>query len=216
MWYRLKSIFLHLYLTWGVVLCGLREVKQFSCDVFFFNTQSWRTQPSFGHYCVSMHTNLFKILCFSCRGKSRDIVYQRICLFLWLIFTQHGLFYIQLTVFSALSRLTDLGIYDITRCRIWLLTIFHIPYIHFQPELRKVTSQKWYLSFFVQYISNRTSVEQSIYFRQSNFVPWCKYGSYWQCFLYQRLRQTRWLRISYCKFPQVFTIRSWLDLLGLV
>ena len=98
-----------------------------------------------------MHTNLFKILCFSCQGKSRDIVYQRICLLLWLIFAQHGLFEIQLTVFSAPSRLTDLGIYDITWCGIWLLTIFHIPYIHFQRELRKVTSPKWYLSFFVQY-----------------------------------------------------------------
>ena len=30
-----------------------------------------------------MHTNLFRILCFSCQGKSRDIVYQRRCLFLW-------------------------------------------------------------------------------------------------------------------------------------
>ena len=53
---------------------------------------------------------------------------------------------------SAFSRLTDLGIYDITRCGILLLTIFHIPYIHFQRELRKVTSPKWYLSFFVQYM----------------------------------------------------------------
>ena len=58
---------------------------------FLFNTQSWRTLPFFGHYCVPMHTNLFKILCFSCQGKSRVIVYQRICLFLWLIFAQHGL-----------------------------------------------------------------------------------------------------------------------------
>ena len=88
-----------------------------------------------------MHTNSLKIFCFSCQGKSRDIVYQRICLFLWLIFAQHGLFEIQLTVYSALSRLTDLGIYDITRCGIWLLTIFHIPFIHFQRELRKVHHQ---------------------------------------------------------------------------
>ena len=53
-------------------MCGestrLREVKQFSCDVFFFNTQSWRPLPSFGLYCVPMHTHLFKILCFSCSG----------------------------------------------------------------------------------------------------------------------------------------------------
>ena len=142
-----------------ITLCGessrLREVKQFSCDVFFFHTQSWRTLSSFGHYCVPMHTNLFKILCFSCRRKSRDIVYQRICLFLWLIFAQHGLFEIQLTVYSALSRLTDLGIYDITRCGIWLLTIFHIPYIHFQPELRKITSPKWYLSFLFSIVTHR-------------------------------------------------------------
>ena len=145
-----------------ITLCGestrLREVKQFSCDVFFFNTQSWRTVPSFGHYCVPMHTNLLKILWFSCQGKSRDIVYQRICLFLWLIFAQHGLFEIQLSVYSALSRLTDLGIYDITRCGIWLLTIFHIPYIHFQRDLRKVTSPKWYLSFFVQYTLDWSSL----------------------------------------------------------
>ena len=102
----------------------------------------------------------FKILCFSCQGKSRDIVYQRICLFVWLIFAQHGLFEIQLTVYTALSRLTDLGIYDITRCGIWLLTIFHIPYIQFQRELRKVTSPKWYLSFLFsiyQYLSRRLS-----------------------------------------------------------
>ena len=90
-------------------------------------------------------------------GKSRDIVYQRICLFLLLIFAQHWLFEIQLTVYSALSRLTDLGIYDVTRCGIWLLTIFHIPYIHLQRELRNVTSPKWYLSFFVQY----TKINQS-------------------------------------------------------
>ena len=96
--------------------------------------------------------------CFSFQGKSRDIVFQRICLFLWLIFAQHGLFEIQLTVYSALSRLTDLGIYDITRCGIWLLTIFHIPYIHFQRELRKVTSPKWYLSFFVQYTCFRSII----------------------------------------------------------
>ena len=113
----------------------------------FFNTQPLRTLPSFGHYCFPMHTNLFKILCFSCQGKSRDIVYQRICLFLWLRFAQHGSFEIQLTVYSALLRLTDLylGIYE---CGIWLLIIFHIPYIHFQRELRKVTSPKWYLPFF--------------------------------------------------------------------
>ena len=47
----------------------------------------------------------------------------------------------------SLSRLTDLGIYYITRCGICLLTIYHIPYIHFQRELRKVTSPKIYLSF---------------------------------------------------------------------
>ena len=110
-----------------------------------------------------MHTNLFKILCFSCQGKSRDVIYQCICLFLWLIFAQHGLFEIQLTVYSAFSRLTDLGIYDITRCWIWLLTIFHIPYIHFQWELRKVTSPKWYLSFFVQYTILRYFLEFANY-----------------------------------------------------
>ena len=43
------------------------------------------------------HTNFFNILCFSCQGKSRDIVYQRACLFSWLIFAKHGLFGIQIT-----------------------------------------------------------------------------------------------------------------------
>ena len=37
-----------------------------------------------------MHTNFFNILCFSCQGESRDIVYQRTCLFSWLIFAKHG------------------------------------------------------------------------------------------------------------------------------
>ena len=76
---------------------------------------------------------------------------KRSCWFSWLIFVQHGLYGILLTLYSALSRLTDHGIYYITRCRIWLLTIFHILCIHFQQELRKVTPPKWYLSFFVQY-----------------------------------------------------------------
>ena len=87
-----------------------------------------------------------------CAFPVRDIVYQRICLFLCLMFAQQRLFEIQLTVYSALSHLTDLGMYYKTRCRTWLLTLFHIPYIHFQRELRKVTSPKVYLSFFVQYI----------------------------------------------------------------
>ena len=56
-----------------ITLCGeitrWRQVKQFSCEVFFLNSQSWRTLASFGHYCVPMHTNLFKILCFSYQGK---------------------------------------------------------------------------------------------------------------------------------------------------
>ena len=105
---------------------------------------------TFAFQCIRICSIFF---CFFCQGKSRDIVYQRIWLFLWLIFAQHGLFFkIKLTVYSALSRFTDLGINDITRCGIWLLTIFHIPYIHFQRELRKVTSPKWYISFFVQYI----------------------------------------------------------------
>ena len=132
-----------------------RQGKQFSCEVFFFNAQSWRTLASFGLYCAfQYHMNLFKILCYSYQGKSRDIVYRRICLFCWLMFSQHGLFEIQLTVYSALSNLTDLGICCITRCGIWLLTIFHIPNIHFQRELRKVTSPKLYLSFFMFSIYN--------------------------------------------------------------
>ena len=135
-----------------ILFCGeitrWRKLKQFSCDVFFVNTHSWRTLASFGYSCVPMHTNFFNILCFSCQGKSRDIVYQRTCLFSWLIFAKHGLFGIQLTAYSARSRLTYHRIYYIIRWGIWLLTIFHIPYIHFQRELRKITSPKWYLSFF--------------------------------------------------------------------
>ena len=109
------------------------------------------TLPSFGHSCVPMNPTLFNILWFSCQGTSRDIVYQRSCWFSWLIFVQHGLYGILLTLYSVLSRLTDHEIYYITRCRIWLLTIFHVSFIHFQRELRKVTPPKWYLSFFVQY-----------------------------------------------------------------
>ena len=135
---------------------------------FFFNAGSWRILASVWHYCVPIHTHLFKILCFSYQGKSRDIVYQCIGLFFWLIFAQHGLFVIQLTVFSALSLLTDLGIYYITRCRIWLLTIFHIPYVHFQRQLRKVTSPKLYLSFFVQY----TNVYMSCKFNLPSSQCW--------------------------------------------
>ena len=52
------------------------------------------------------------------------------------------------TVYSAPPHLTNHGIYYITRCGIWLLTIFHIPYFNFQLELRKVTPPKLYLSFF--------------------------------------------------------------------
>ena len=36
-----------------------------------------------------------------------------------------------------------------------------------------------------------------------NFFPWFKYKSHWQWCPYQRLWQTRWLRISYRQFPLV-------------
>ena len=123
--------------------------------VFPFVIHSRRTLPSFGHSCVRINTNFFNILGFSCQEKSRDIVYQRTGLFPWSIFVENGLFGIILTVFSALSRLTDHDIYYITRCRIWLLTIFHIPYIHFQRELRKVTPPKLYLSFLYNYLKQQ-------------------------------------------------------------
>ena len=115
----------------------------------FLFQRSVMTNPSscWTILCSNTYDFFFKIFCFSYQGKSRDIVYQRICLFWCIIFAQYGRFEIQLTVYSALSLLTDLGIYYITRCVIWLLTIFHIPYIHFQRELRKVTSPKLYLSF---------------------------------------------------------------------
>ena len=54
--------------------------------------------------------------------------------------------------------LTDHGIYHITRCGIWLLTIFHIPYIYFPRKLRKVIPPKVYLSFFVQYRISTLSI----------------------------------------------------------
>ena len=122
-------------LSWTCLVSGLLNFEHPS--VLFF----------LRHSCVPMHTNLFNILCFSCQGKSRDIVYQRTCLSSWFIFAKHGLFGIQLTVYSAPSRLTDHGIYYIIWCGIWLFIIFHIQYIHFQRELRKVTSLKLYLSF---------------------------------------------------------------------
>ena len=143
----------------NIKLCGeitlKRKTKQFLCEFSFFDTHPWRTLPCFGHYCAPMNTNLLNILWFSCQGKSRDIVNQPTCRIVWLIFAQHGLFGILLTVYSAPSRLTDHGIYYITRCGIWLLTIFHIPYIYLLRKLRKVIPPKWYLSFFVQYTSFR-------------------------------------------------------------
>ena len=55
---------------------------------------------------------------------------------------------------------------------------------------------------FLKYIHG-TSVEQSKSFRQRNFFHWFKYDRYWQWCSYQRLRQTRWLRISYHQFSLV-------------
>ena len=79
-----------------VTLCGWvtrwGKIKQFLCEFFFVNTHSWRTLAFFEHFCVLMHTNLFNILCFSCQGKSRDIVYQRTCLFSGFLLAKHGLF----------------------------------------------------------------------------------------------------------------------------
>ena len=54
---------------------------------------------------------------------------------------------------------------------------------------------KW---IFHTYIS---SLEQIKYFRQRNFFPRFKYKSYWHWHSYQRLRQMRWIRISYRQFP---------------
>ena len=124
-----------------------------------------------------MNTNLFNILWFSCQGKSRDIIYQSSCLFSWWIFVQHGLFGILLTAYSALSRLTDYGIYSITRCGLSMLTIFHFPDIHLQRELRNVTPPKLYLSFF------------------SVYDPICNYVLYLLGFL-KMLRLTKWLRCN--------------------
>ena len=81
-----------------------RKVKPFLCEVSFFDTHSWRTLLCFGHSCPPMNTNLFNILSFSCQGQSKDIIYQRTCWFLWLIFAQDGFFGILLTVSSTLSR----------------------------------------------------------------------------------------------------------------
>ena len=137
-------------------LCGeitrKQKVKQFLCELSFFDTHSWRTLPSFGHSCVPMNTNLYNILWFSCPGKSRDIVYQHTCWFSWLIFVQHGLFGILLTVSSALSPLTDHGIYYIIRCGNMAVNNIFISHISiYNEKLRKVIPPKLYLSFFVQY-----------------------------------------------------------------
>ena len=131
---------------------SLTRGKTIFVRVFLSGHTFMTNPPSFGHSYVPMKRNLFNFLWFSCQGKSRDMVYQRTCWSSWLISVQHGFYGIRLTTYSALSRLTDHRIYYITRCGIWLLIIFHIPYIHFQRELRKVTPPKLYLSFFVQYI----------------------------------------------------------------
>ena len=83
----------------------------------------------------------------------------------------------------------------------------------------------WWASHFrfSWYVFNRTSVEQSKYFRQRNVFPWFEYKSYWRS--YQWLWQTRWTRIPYSQFSLVMfidpnrtvcTFRSWLDSLGVV
>ena len=96
--------------------------SQFSCYytlcLFHYLQDIWIISGLMGAIALPTYTNLFNILCFSCQGKSRDIVYQRTCLLLCFIFAQHGLFEIQLTVYSAVLRLTDPGIYYITRCGI--------------------------------------------------------------------------------------------------
>ena len=132
----------------------LSKVKTIFVRVFLFR-HLFMTNPTIFWTLLRFNEyDFFNILWFSCQGKSRDIVYQRTCWFSWLIFVQHWLYGILLTAWSALSRLTDQGIIYLTRCRIWLLTLFHIAYINFKRELRKVTPQKLYLSFFfVQYIS---------------------------------------------------------------
>ena len=61
-------------LWWNYPLAKVETIWR--ADFFFgIYTHSWRTLASFGHSCVPMHTNFFNILCFSCQGKSRDIVY---------------------------------------------------------------------------------------------------------------------------------------------
>ena len=56
---------------------------------------------------------------------------------------------------------------------------------------------------YTQYISNRTSVEQSKYVRQRNFFPGIKYKILWQWRSHRCLRQILWLRIFYCQFSLV-------------
>ena len=70
--------------------------KTLSVRVFLFRHL---TLPSFGLSCVPMNTTLFNILWFSCQGTSRDIVYKRSCWFSWLIFVQHGLYGILLSLY---------------------------------------------------------------------------------------------------------------------
>ena len=125
----------------------LTKGKTIFVRVFLFRHPFTTNSTIFWTLLRSKQYNFFSTFCDFLSGKSRDIVHQRTFWFTWLIFVQHGLFGILLTVHSALSCLTDHGIYYITRCRIWLLTKFQIPYIRFQREVRKVTPPKLYLSF---------------------------------------------------------------------
>ena len=138
----------------------LTKGKTISVRVFRFQ-HPFTTNPSI--FWILLRSDAYEFVqhfVFFCHWQSRDIVYQCTCLLSWLTLALHGLFGIQLTVYSALSHLTDYGLYYITRFGISLLTIFHIPCTHFQREQRKVLSAKLYLSvlcsvyFKLEFINN--------------------------------------------------------------
>ena len=92
--------------------------------------------------------------------KSKAIVDKRICLFLLLIFAQQGLFEIQLTVYSALSCLTDFGIYYITRCGIWFKNISYSIY----PTLTR--TEKGYITKIIPFFFCSIIVYKCTYARK--------------------------------------------------
>ena len=68
------------YILFGKIT-RLRKVKHSSYEFCFFKDTPCHC---ISHPCVQMHADFFNILCFSCQGKSIDLVYTfRMCRFSW-------------------------------------------------------------------------------------------------------------------------------------